>query len=186
MNPSLSIFALVLFVMTVELCQPMNQRDYQAQVIDAADRLTDELLGYFGELLQSVVRDVTVGIANTAPSTASKNRAVAEKKEQKSAPKPSRPSVSKKKQVAKKPSTHRLASSGRRSAQELDKDAARVVRYLKEKKAEMRIEQINTALGTTTPQLMRPIRRLLASGEIQKRGTRRSTTYFVPASSLHD
>jgi len=79
MNPSLSIFALVLFVMTVELCQPMNQRDYQAQVIDAADRLTDELLGYFGELLQSVVRDVTVGIANTAPSTASKNRAVAEK-----------------------------------------------------------------------------------------------------------
>jgi len=43
----------------------------------------------------------------------------------------------------------------------------------------MRIEEINKALGTSTRELMRPIKKLLSTGQIQKRGDRRSTTYFA-------
>ena len=42
----------------------------------------------------------------------------------------------------------------------------------------MRIEQINRELGTTTDELMLPIRKLIAAGAVATQGGRRSTKYF--------
>jgi hypothetical protein len=42
-----------------------------------------------------------------------------------------------------------------------------------------RIEEINRALGTSTKDLQLPIRKLIASGKITTKGTRRVTQYFA-------
>jgi hypothetical protein len=42
-----------------------------------------------------------------------------------------------------------------------------------------RIEQINREMGTTTHELMLPIRKLIAEGQISSKGRLRSTTYFA-------
>jgi uncharacterized protein YoaH (UPF0181 family) len=42
-----------------------------------------------------------------------------------------------------------------------------------------RIEQINRALGTSTKDLQLPIRKLIASGKITTKGSRRVTQYFA-------
>jgi hypothetical protein len=43
----------------------------------------------------------------------------------------------------------------------------------------LRIEQINKQLHTTTKDLARPIRGLVASGAIKTKGRKRSTTYYA-------
>jgi hypothetical protein len=43
----------------------------------------------------------------------------------------------------------------------------------------MRIEQINTQLGTRTKDLAGPVRKLVADGAIKTRGQKRSRTYFA-------
>ncbi len=49
----------------------------------------------------------------------------------------------------------------------------------------LRIAQINQGLGTTTKDLARPIRQLIAGGAIRTTGQRRSTRYFaIPGSAL--
>lgn len=42
----------------------------------------------------------------------------------------------------------------------------------------LRIEQINTKLGTTTKELALPVRRLVTAGRIKTKGVVRSTQYF--------
>jgi outer membrane biosynthesis protein TonB len=214
----------------------MNREDLRAQIQAAAVRLTDELVGYFGEMLQSVVKDVTVGVADAKPlqkATVPAKKAAAPKPAPKKAAKPAaKPAPKKaakpaakpapKKVVAPKPAPKKAAppkpaikkaaakpakpaapkaaakpakpakpaakpapapkaagKSGRRSIKELDLAADKVAAFLKDRGAEMRIEEINKALGTSTRELMRPIKKLLSTGQIQKRGDRRSTTYFA-------
>ncbi|MBK9030247.1 MAG: DNA-binding protein [Myxococcales bacterium] len=41
-----------------------------------------------------------------------------------------------------------------------------------------RIEQINKVLGTRTPDLALPLKKLIASGAVTTKGARRATTYF--------
>jgi hypothetical protein len=41
-----------------------------------------------------------------------------------------------------------------------------------------RIEQINKLLGTNTPQLSLPLKKLIASGAVNTKGARRATSYF--------
>jgi hypothetical protein len=43
----------------------------------------------------------------------------------------------------------------------------------------LRIEQINTQLGTSTKELALPIRKLIADGVVKGKGSKRSTTYFA-------
>jgi predicted HTH transcriptional regulator len=43
----------------------------------------------------------------------------------------------------------------------------------------LRIEQINTQLGTSTQELALPIRKLIAEGVIRGKGEKRSTAYFA-------
>jgi outer membrane biosynthesis protein TonB len=203
----------------------MNREDLRAQIQAAAVRLTDELVGYFGEMLQSVVKDVTVGVADAKPlqkATVPAKKAAAPKPAPKKAAKPitkpapkktAKPAAAKpapkkvaapkppKKAAAPKPAIKKAAAkpakaaapkaaktapapksagkSGRRSIKELDLAADKVAAFLKDRGAEMRIEEINKALGTSTRELMRPIKKLLSTGQIQKRGDRRSTTYFA-------
>jgi outer membrane biosynthesis protein TonB len=221
----------------------MNREDLRAQIQAAAVRLTDELVGYFGEMLQSVVKDVTVGVADAkplqkatvptkkatkrvakpapkkaakpvakpAPKKAAKpvakpapKKAAAPKPTPKkaetpkpaikkaAAAKPTKPAAPKaaakpapKKAAAPKaaakpaPASKAAIKSGRRSIKELDQAADKVAAFLKDKGTQMRIEEINKALGTSTRELMRPIKKLLSLGKIQKRGDRRSTTYFA-------
>lgn len=202
-------FTLVLPDISVERCPTMNREELRAQIQAAAFRLTDELVEYFGEMLQSVVKDVTVGVAEAKPlrkaapppaprpapkkaapkKVASKKVKVAPKAVKKVAAKAAKKVAPKKvaKQVAKpapKKAAKKVAKpipkkSGRRSNKELDQAADVVVKFLKEQGREMRIEEINKALGTSTRELMRPIKKLLANKKIQKRGERRSTTYFA-------
>jgi outer membrane biosynthesis protein TonB len=219
----------------------MNREDLRAQIQAAAVRLTDELVGYFGEMLHSVVKDVTVGVADAKPlqkATVPAKKAAAPKPAPKKAAKPvakpapkkaAKPAAKKiaapkpapKKAAAPKPAIKKTApkaakaaapkaaapkaavkpvkpvkpaapkaakpagapkaapKSGRRSIKELDLAADKVAAFLKDRGAEMRIEEINKALGTSTRELMRPIKKLLSTGQIQKRGDRRSTTYFA-------
>ncbi len=213
----------------------MNREDLRAQIQAAAVRLTDELVGYFGEMLQSVVKDVTVGVAHAKPlqkATVPAKKVAAPKPAPKKAAKPVAKPAPKKaapvakpapKKVAPKPAPQKAATpkppikktaapkpakpaepkaapkpakpapksakpvpapkpaskSGRRSIKELDLAADKVAAFLKDRGAEMRIEEINKALGTSTRELMRPIKKLLSLGKIQKRGDRRSTTYFA-------
>ncbi|MBZ0119867.1 MAG: hypothetical protein K8H88_22960 [Sandaracinaceae bacterium] len=42
-----------------------------------------------------------------------------------------------------------------------------------------RIEQINRALGTRTPEMRLPLAKLLAAKQIKTKGERRATTYFA-------
>ncbi len=174
----------------------MNRQELRAQIQDAANRLTDELVEYFGQMLQSVVRDVTVGVgevkplrkasppatpAKAAPKKASSTKRAPSKRAStpSKAPKkaPAKRSTAAKAKPAKEAATSKR--SGRRSVKELDNAAERVHRFLKREGRGMRIEEINKALGTNTRELMRPIKKLLADKKIERRGERRSTTYFA-------
>ena len=184
----------------------MNREELRAQYQAAATRLTDEIVGYFVEMLQSTLNDLTVGSVYDGPPAAAvpvpeKLPAVpaVETDEKPAEPvaavsadgtplppaprKRGRPRGS----TNKNPSAKALAAqrrsakgnskAGRRSNKEIDKAAEKVEALLRRTKVEMRIEEINKELNTITRDLMRPIKMLLTAGKIQRRGERRSTTY---------
>jgi uncharacterized phage infection (PIP) family protein YhgE len=69
-------------------------------------------------------------------------------------------------------------SGSKRSADELDQLADSFVKYVNAN-PNLRIEQINKALGTTTKELALPIRKLIAEKRVRTKGSKRSTTYAV-------
>jgi hypothetical protein len=75
------------------------------------------------------------------------------------------------------PTSNRARSRNRRSDRTRGALAASFVEFVT-KNPGMRMEQINAKLGTTTHDLAGPVRKLLADGEIKRKGHRRSTTYF--------
>ena len=73
------------------------------------------------------------------------------------------------------------ASAGkrvRRSAEDLEKTAARVLAHVKAN-AGHRLEQIGAALATDTAILKRPIANLLAAKQLRTEGRKRGTRYFA-------
>ena len=199
-------FALVLSDASVGRYSSMNREELRAQIQAAANRLTDELVEYFGEMLQSVVKDVTIGVGEAKPlhkatPPPAPRKAAAKKVEPKPEKKVTPVKAVEPKKVEKKPEPKKVGAkktppkkvekkaapktsplppkSGRRSNRELDEAADLVFNFLKDQGRGMRIEEINKAIGTSTRELMRPIKKLLAAKRIQKQGERRSTTYFA-------
>jgi hypothetical protein len=66
----------------------------------------------------------------------------------------------------------------KRSAADLESLSSKAVEFVQANPG-LRIEEINTQLGTTTKDLALPVRRLVAEGVISTKGQRRSTTYFL-------
>jgi predicted HTH transcriptional regulator len=66
---------------------------------------------------------------------------------------------------------------GRRTNDEMSQIAAALLDFVRTHPG-LRIEQINKQLGTSTKDVARPIRKLLADGALKAKGKRRSTTYY--------
>jgi hypothetical protein len=71
-----------------------------------------------------------------------------------------------------------LAKGRKRPAGDLERLSARLLDHVKANPGQ-RIEQINRALGTRTPELRGPVVKLIATKEIKTKGQRRATTYFA-------
>jgi hypothetical protein len=84
---------------------------------------------------------------------------------------------------AKAPAATAAAPSGRRAkgakrpAGEILETKNRVYAYIKANPGQ-RIEQINKVLGTRTPDLSLPLKKLLADGALRVEGERRATRYY--------
>ena len=152
----------------------MNRDELHRRIQEAADEFTKQVMSAFGEALQSFVVDLTDGVPQAMSGAA-------EVKTAKNDNKATRKSRAKSARVSK-PSRAGAGKNGRlprRSNKELEKAAAQVVELLRKHGEPMRIEAINAELGTTTRELMRPIKKLLDTKKIQRKGQRRSTVYFV-------
>ena len=66
----------------------------------------------------------------------------------------------------------------KRGADELEQLSKRFVQFVQDNPG-LRIEQINAQLGTTTPELALPIRKLVSNGTVKVKGQKRATTYFA-------
>lgn len=88
------------------------------------------------------------------------------------------------------PSTSRSPGQARRSR---SRRAPREIEALREKLLAVisdnpgcRAEDINGALGTRTPQIAQPLRRLVADQQVRTEGARRGTRYFAAGPSPSD
>lgn len=139
----------------------MNREHLRIQIQQAADHFTDQVVSYFGEALATLAQDLSLELQLASLGT------------------PAAATVRAKRTSSRQARALRSNKPGRRSARELNSVANRVVELLQSREQGMRIEEINRALGTSTRELMRPIRTLLANSQIRKTGQRRSTTYFA-------
>jgi hypothetical protein len=64
----------------------------------------------------------------------------------------------------------------KRSPEDIQKLMDKFVGFVK-KNPGLRIEQINAQLGTSTKDLVIPVRRLIAAKQIRTKGEKRATTY---------
>lgn len=71
----------------------------------------------------------------------------------------------------------RREKSLKRNSRELEALVSKLHASIKSKPGQ-RIEEIATALGTTTKELALPTRKLIADKKVKKTGTRRATKYF--------
>lgn len=71
----------------------------------------------------------------------------------------------------------------KRTSEALEQVSKSLVAFVRQNPG-LRVEQINRKLGTTTKDLALPIRRLIATGLLNAKGKRRSTTYH-PAVIVH-
>ena len=124
----------------------------------------------FGQALQEIMLDLTQGF----PESLQDNGNTTKEQGTSKAARNRAPSRSAQTKARKK--NGRLP---RRSNKELEQMADRVEKLLRDKGQPMRVEAINAELGTTTRELMRPIKKLLESNRIKRNGERRSTVYFV-------
>lgn len=70
----------------------------------------------------------------------------------------------------------------KRSPEELEALRGRLLEYIKANPGQ-RIEEINAAIGTTTSEVQRPIKHLVADGALRTEGQLRATRYYPSASS---
>ena len=152
----------------------MNRDELHERIQRATDEFTNQIMSAFGSTLQSIVADLTDGLPQTdGPSADSSVQVTTTTKTYN----PNHVAQRKAQATREKP-----ANGGRlprRSNKELEKAGARVIALLRERGKPMPIEQINAELGTTTKELMRPMKKLLDSGRLQRAGQRRSTVYFI-------
>jgi hypothetical protein len=66
---------------------------------------------------------------------------------------------------------------GRRSPEQLARTVTKVRKHVQAKPGQI-VEQIGTALGMPTKDLVLPLMKLLKSGELRKTGIKRNTKYF--------
>jgi hypothetical protein len=79
---------------------------------------------------------------------------------------------------AKSANGHYRAKGEKRSAEEIEALETKFVEYVG-KHPGLRIEQINKELGTSTKDLMLPIRKLIAARRLKTDGERRATKYSL-------
>ena len=85
------------------------------------------------------------------------------------------------KRVGRKKATKRASKKrGRRSAEDLEKTAARILAYVKTHPGKG-VTAIAKALRRSSKDLKRPVQMLLAAKKIRTEGQRRGTTYFAGA-----
>src|SRR6185503_8042487 len=75
------------------------------------------------------------------------------------------------------PGRPRGGRSAKRTAADLEALSSKVAAFVKTKPG-LRIEEINKELGTTTKDLVLPIRKLIANAVLTAKGQKRSTKYF--------
>lgn len=152
----------------------MTPDELREKIRAAAINFTEEVSAIFGEAFASVAAEFKSGPMElkSVPKKAARPPAAKAKPASKAKAKPvAKPAASKAKAAADK--------RNRRSLNELERVGGEVVKLLSSKKRNMRVEEINKELGTSTRQLMRPIQKLLGQGKIKKSGERRATSYFV-------
>jgi hypothetical protein len=74
----------------------------------------------------------------------------------------------------------RPRAGGKRSPDEIAATADRLLQYIRENPGQ-RMENIATAMGSSTRELALPIRRLLQGRQIQVQGQKRATSYYPAA-----
>lgn len=79
-------------------------------------------------------------------------------------------------------STARGRSRGRRAQHEIEALRSKLLTVISDNPG-CRAEDINSALGTRTPQIAQPLRKLVAERLVRTEGARRGTRYFAVGSS---
>jgi hypothetical protein len=155
----------------VESCVAMSPEEVREKIRAAAFNFTEEVSAIFGEAFAAVAAEFQSGAGATrsVPVKATVTR---------SKPAKSKPAIRSKTAVANKPKKV-AGKRNRRTLNELDRVGNEVIKLLSSQNRSMRIEEINSELGTSTRQLMRPIQRLLNQGKIKKLGERRATSYHI-------
>jgi hypothetical protein len=69
------------------------------------------------------------------------------------------------------------AKAGKRTSEEIEVLSGRLYDFIKANPGQ-RTEQIGTALGLTTRELVLPMRKLIRDGQLKTKGQKRATTYF--------
>jgi Fic family protein len=133
----------------------------QQQIATLANSFTQEVL--------AALRGVSMAeLSEFSPTTTARGRGRPAKKAAsvKDASKP----------AARKEKAGRLA---RRSPKQLANTVEKIVSLLKGKKAGLRSEEIQGALGLSRKEMPRPIQAALAKKLIRRKGQKRGTTYFT-------
>jgi hypothetical protein len=77
---------------------------------------------------------------------------------------------------AKKPTKARITSGGRRSPEQIERQAQRLLAQTS-KNPDQRAEQLAKAVGLSTKELVGPVKKLLGARKIKASGVARGTTY---------
>ena len=147
----------------------MSPEEVREKIRAAAVNFTEEVSAIFGEAFAAVAAEFQSGATRSTSAKTTTSR---------SKPARPKPAIRSTATVASKPKK-RTNKRNRRTLNELERVSNEVIKLLSTENRSMRIEEINSRLGTTTRQLMRPIQRLLKQGRIKKSGERRATTYFL-------
>ena len=172
----------------------MNRDELREKIRAAAVRFTEEVSGVFGEAFASVAAEFTPGqavpeakpaLAPPAPTPPSK-RPVGRPRKVDIAQTPAPTGTPQgAKRRGRPPGPGKIAKEtqdrrrNRRSSNELVRLGSDILNLLTTSQSKMRVEEINRRLGTATRQIMRPVQKLIDSGQVKKEGERRATVYYV-------
>jgi hypothetical protein len=140
--------------------------DLQQPMGVVVERFTSEI----SALVHALVEEVVSGAVDAA-------RAAARRRLASMPATPARPSATLPQEAAAP-----RAKGAKRNPDDIEQLRHRVFAFIRVHPG-LRIEQINAELGTTTAELMLPLRKLVADGEMRTEGAKRSTKYFAVASS---